>query len=238
MDRRINNAFKWLDSCHPSSVKELSRLVTAYALWDVPNHYADLLIHMKKDSHWNGSVRDTARACSALAGIGMVFHSSVDWLLDRQHDGAWNDDVYDTAYVLTALASMDELNENGCKWLVENYCPDWEHVGTTSLVITALIKQESLVGTDKYRDFINQRAQWVLSQRGQNGDWKFISTSNIVIQALMLAGFKDELAISVMWLLGKLNDNGSWGKDEGDIIATSISLITLGLYEAQKRRHC
>ncbi|MBN1134405.1 MAG: terpene cyclase/mutase family protein [Methanosarcinaceae archaeon] len=238
MDRRINNAFKWLDSCHPNSVKELSRLITAYALWDIPDHYADWLIRMKIDSNWNGSIRDTARACSALAGIGMVFPSSVDWLLDRQHDGAWNDDVYDTAYVLTALASMDELNEDGCKWLVENYGPDWEHVGTTSLVITALIKQETLVGTDKYRDFINQRAQWVLSQRGQKGDWKFISTSNIVIQALMLAGFKDELVISIVWLLGKSNDNGSWGKDKGDIIATSMSLITLGLYRAQSRRLC
>ena len=230
MDLRIKNTFKWLDSCHPGSVKELSRLVTAHALWDVPDHYAARLMRMKKDSNWNGSVRDTARACSALAGIGMVFPGSVDWLLDRQHDGAWNDDVYDTTYVLTALAAMGEVNEDGCKWLVENYGPDWEHVGTTSLVITALIKQEALTGTDRYRDFINERAQWVLSRRGWDGGWKFISTSNIVIQALVLAGFKDELGLSVRWLLGKLKDNGSWGKDEGDIIATSMSLITLGLY--------
>jgi len=57
---------------------------------------------MKKDSNRNGPVRDTARACLAFAGIGMVFSGSVDWLLNRQHDGAWNDDVYGTAYFLNA----------------------------------------------------------------------------------------------------------------------------------------
>ena len=230
MDIKIKNAFNWLDSCQPVSVKELSRLVTACALWDVPDHYAARLIRMKKDSNWNGSVRDTARACSALAGIGMVFSDSVVWLLDRQHDGAWNDNVYDTAYVLTALAAMSEVNEDGCKWLVENYGPDWEHVGTTSLVITALIKQDTLTDANMHHDFINERMHWVLSRCGQDGGWEFISTSNIVIQALILAGFKDELEISVSWLFGKLNDNGSWGKDEGDVIATSMSLNTLGLY--------
>ena len=76
MDINVKNAFKWLDSCHPVSFKELSRLVTAYALYDVPNHYTARLIRMKNDSNWNDSVRDTARACSALAGIGIIFPSS------------------------------------------------------------------------------------------------------------------------------------------------------------------
>ncbi|MDI3486536.1 MAG: hypothetical protein PWQ50_1756, partial [Methanolobus sp.] len=35
---------------------------------------------------------------------------------------------------------------------------------------------------------------------------------------------------SVKWILDQMNDNGSWGKENGDINTTSLSLITLHEY--------
>jgi squalene cyclase len=43
-----------------------------------------------------------------------------------------------------------------------------------------------------------------------------------------MAGFNEELEESGKWLLNKQNPNGSWGKGEGDVTATALSLITLG----------
>jgi squalene cyclase len=64
----------------------------------------------------------------------------------------------------------------------------------------------------------------------ENGGWKFIATSNLVMQALIMAGRSGEIDQSIRWLLKKQNDNGSWGKNNEDITATAQSLITLALY--------
>ncbi|MDL5503296.1 MAG: hypothetical protein QSU88_08770, partial [Candidatus Methanoperedens sp.] len=110
----------------------------------------------------------------------------------------------------------------GCNWIVSNYSPKWEHPGTTSLIITALSIQDK----EKYRDFIKDRASWLLSKR-EGGGWTYIATSNLVIQALIVSGVEDEdIAPSIKWLLGKQQENGSWR----DIISTTLSLITLKMY--------
>ena len=225
----VRKSFEWIKNRQLDSAKELSRIISAYTLWDISNNdNAACLIRMKQDGAWNDSVRETARACSALASVGIVFNDSKRWLLSQQHEGSWNGDVYDTTYALAALADMGISNEDGCRWLVDNYGADWEHVGTTALIITALWKQDALSGSAVYRDLINERAEWILSQRETDGGWKFISTSNIVMQTLMLVGFKGELEEDIQWLLGEMNDNGSWGKGDGDVIATALGLITVG----------
>ncbi len=235
----VHKSFEWIKTQQPDSAKELSRIVSACALWNIPNNdHAARLIRMKQGGAWDDSVRETARACSALTSIGIIFNDSKRWLLSRQHDSSWNGNVYDTTYALGALADMGESNENGCRWLVGNYGADWEHVGTTALVIAALWKQDALSGSTMYHtmyhDFINERAEWILSEREKDGGWKFISTSNIVMQALMLVGFKDELDADVQWMLGEMNDYGSWGKGDGDVIATALGLITVGMWAANK----
>ena len=134
----------------------------------------------------------------------------------------WNNSEIDTAYALMALGECRIKNENGCNWLVSNYGKKWEHPGTTSLIITALSRQDN----EKYRDFIKDRAKWLLSKREDSG-WTYIATSNLVIQALILAGVEDEdIAPSIKWLLGKQQENGSWK----DIISTTLSLVTLKMY--------
>ena len=226
----VQKTFDWIKTQQPDSTKELSRIISACALWGIPNNDdAACLIRMKQDGAWNGSVRETARACSALASIGIMFNDSKQWLLNHQHGGSWNGDVYDTTYALAALADMGASNKDGCRWLVDNYGADWEHVGTTALVITALWKQDKLPGSVVYRDLINKHAEWLLSQRETGGGWKFISTSNIVMQALMLVGFEDELDADVQWLLGEINDNRSWGRGNGNVVATALGLITVGM---------
>ena len=233
----VRKSFNWIKTRQPSSAKELSRVVTAGSLWGIPNNdNAAHLIRMKQDGAWNDSIRETARACSALADIGIMFNDSKRWLLSHQHESSWNRDVYDTTYALAALADMGKSNEDGCQWLVENYGAEWEHVGTTALVITALWKQDTLSGSAVYRDFINERAEWILSQREADGGWKFISTSNIVMQALMLVGFKDELEGDVQWLIGEMNGDGAWGKGDGDVIATALGLITVGMWGIKEKR--
>ena len=153
------------------------------------------------------------------------------WLLTRKSKDSWNDDVYDTAYALGALADMGTQDRTGCKWLYEHYCPAWEQVGTTSLIIMALKKQENLAGSKDFDTFIREKAEWILSKRGQDGGWVYISTSNLAIQALLLAGFKDEIEDSVHWLLENAHKNGAWGNKEDDINATALALSILGIYK-------
>ena len=68
-------------------------------------------------------------------------------------------------------------------------------------------------------------------KKNQDGGWKHISTSNLAIQALILAGFKDEVEDSVHWLLENVHENGAWGNNNDDINATALTLSTLGLYK-------
>ncbi|WP_406659912.1 hypothetical protein V7O66_08655 [Methanolobus sp. ZRKC3] len=225
-------SFNWLFSQDITEVKEISRVVLASHLWDVKNELIVKLIRAKGERFWNYSLRDSSRAVSALANRGIIFPDVEKWILSKQENSSWNNDVYDTTYALAALADMGIYNPEGCSWLVENYSSDWEYPGTTALIISALIRQNEIQGaeTTNYKDFINERARYILSQRDKNGAWKTIATSNICIQALLLAGCKKELSDDIDWLLGKMNANGVWGKDEGNVTATALSLITLAYF--------
>lgn len=223
---------KWvdfIDSQQPDSVKELSRVITAYELWGVPNHYAAQLIRMRDKFGWNDCVRDTARACVALYDAGIVFPDSERWLLSLQDGGSWNGDVYDTSYALIALGDISEYNDKGCIWLVDNYSEDWEHVGTIALIITALIKQDATERNVVYRDFVNEHAKWLLSRREEDGGWKHISTSNLVIQALILSGHRDELELSIQWLHSRMEEMVG-NKEKRNILPVALSMTTLGMY--------
>ncbi len=228
----VKKGFKWLSAQKIQSVKELSSTLSAHALWALPNPYITrLILKQENDGSWNSSIRDTARACSALSTEGIVLMASARWLLARKSKNSWNRDVYDTAYALAALADMGTQDKNGCIWLYEHYCPAWEQVGTTSLIITALKKQDNLAKSGVFEAFIRERAEWILSERESDGGWKHISTSNLAIQALIFAGFKKELEPSIHWLLENAHENGAWGNKDDDINATALTLSTLGLYK-------
>lgn len=230
----VKKGFDWLSEQQLNSVKELSSIVSAHAVWKLTDPYITPLILKKENGAWNSSIKDTSRACSALSAEGIIFLAAEKWLLARKIKGSWNEDVYDTAYALGALADMGTQDREGCWWLYEHYCPAWAQVGTTSLIIMALKKQVALSeNRDLYLEtFIRERAQWILSRRQQDGGWEHISTSNLVIQALIFAGYKKEVKDSIRWLFENVHKNGTWGnKEEDDTNATALSLITLGLYE-------
>ena len=230
----VRKGFEWLSDQQINSVKELSSTVSAHALWGLPDPYVTQLILKKEgDGSWNSSIRDTARACSALSIEGIIFMAAERWLLARKNKDSWNGDVYDTAYTLGALADMETQDRGGCQWLYEHYCPAWEQVGTASLIIIALKKQEALSESEDFEAFIRERAEWVLSKKKQDGGWEYISTSNLAIQALILAGFEKKVEDSVRWLFSKVHECGAWGNEEDDINATALSLTTLGLYETR-----
>ena len=229
----VKKSFEWLSHQQIDSVKELSSTVSAHAVWRIPDPYITQLILKKGvDGSWNYSIRDTARACSALSSEGIIFTAAEKWLLARKSKDSWNEDVYDTSYALGALADMGINNRDGCLWLYENYCPAWEQVGTTSLIIIALKKQEILSKGNDFEPFIRERAEWILSRKNQDGGWQYISTSNLAIHALLLTGFKKDIEESINWLLENVHKGGYWGNKEEDINATALSLTTLGLYDA------
>lgn len=228
----VKKGFEWLSAQQIRSIKELSSTLSAHAQWEFPNPYITrLILEQENDGSWNSSIRDTARACSALSTEGIVFMASARWLLARKSKNSWNEDVYDTAYAVAALADMGTQDKDGCNWLYERYCPAWEQVGTTSLIIMALKKQENLAKRKTFETFIREKAKWILSKRGSDGGWEHISTSNLAIQALLLAGFKEELEASVHWLLNNVHECGAWGNKNDDINATALTLSTLGLYK-------
>ncbi|WP_406656484.1 prenyltransferase/squalene oxidase repeat-containing protein [Methanolobus sp. ZRKC2] len=234
MQFQIEETFSWISSRDVRSVKELSRTILACDLWNIETDLAPELISLKREGCWEESLRDTARAASTLASRNVIYPEVVEWLLSKQKDGAsWNNDVYDTAYVLSSLADMGVHDRKACLWLVENYGPAWEHPGTTALIISALTKQEKLnkIENTDIKEFISERAEWILSKRTYKGAWKTIATSNIVMQALILAGYDNELEEPIHWLLDRMNFNGSWGKNEGDINTTALTLITLASLE-------
>jgi sulfite reductase beta subunit-like hemoprotein len=208
----------------------MSRTIQALSLWGkTTSDLIEILLSKKKDGFWETEkpLLDTARACSALAGCGIIYSDTINWILDRQeYDGNWNNNEIDTSYALIALGDAGIKNESGCEWLRRNYGERWEHAGTTSLIITALLKQNKT----KYGEFIKDRSSWLLSKR-QSGGWIYTATSNLAIQALMLAGEAD-ITPSIQWLLEK-QDNGNWG----DITSTSLSLISLKMYLDKLNTH-
>lgn len=224
-------SFKWLSSQNASKVKDLSRLMQAGFLWNKENTYREKLLSLMDGNSWNNDIRDTARAASALALTGIVSPGTRKYILAGQNKGSWNQDVYDSTYAVAALADMGSFNEKGCSWLVDNYGKEWEHPGTTALVITALAKQEQLAMTGSFTDFMEERAEWLLSRKEKNSSWKTPATSNLVIQSLLINGYKDYCTDSLKWIISEMNNNGSWGKDSGDINTTSLSLITIKSFQ-------
>jgi hypothetical protein len=216
----------WLKKQKPVAVKDLSRSIQAFSLWNEPaSGLIELLLSMKKEGFWETDkpILDTARACSALGGCGLIQSDSLRWILNQQKNDNWSDSEIDTTYALIALGDSGIKNGAGCEWLVRNYEEKWEHAGTTALIITALLKQDG----NEYRFFINDRAGWLLSKR-LFGGWTHIATSNLIIQALILAGERDiekEIGPSIKWLMEKqVRDN--WG----NITASALSLISLWIY--------
>jgi squalene cyclase len=225
IDMAASQGLGWLKEQQPETIKDISRCVQALTLRNEPASFLiEKLLSLKKDGYWETQtpITDTARACIALCKCGKVQPETISWIQEQQRDDNWNNSEIDTAYALMALGECRIKNEKGCNWLVSNYGRKWEHPGTTSLIITALSIQDK----EKYRDFIKDRAIWLLSKREDSG-WTYIATSNLVIQALILAGAKDkDIAPSIEWLLEKQQENGSWK----DIISTTLSLITLKMH--------
>ena len=216
---------EWLKEQEQETVKDISRSIQALTLWnESTSPLIEKLLSFKKDGFWETQTpfTDTSRAFIALCKCGKVQPEVIKWIQEQQHDENWDNSEIDTAYALMALGECRIKNEKGCNWLVSNYGKKWEHPGTTSLIITALSIQDK----EKYRDFINDRARWLLSKR-EDGGWTYIATSNLVIQALIISGVEvEDIAPSIKWLIGKQHENGSWK----DIISTTLSLITLKMY--------
>jgi hypothetical protein len=229
MDRRIAKALDWIEMQQPHSIKGIARVVWARGVWKLPSQHTACLIWLKGNPPWGGNVRETARVASSLSQMGLVFPDVERWLLLQKKEGSWNGNVYDTAYSLIALADMDIHDPDGCQWLLDNYGPEWEHPGTTALVVMALVKQGAM--PDEHHGFIEKRARWLLEKRELDGGWKNIATSNIVMQSLLMTGLREELKVSVDWLMKEQNSEGFWGKGEDIIVATSLSLITLALWK-------
>lgn len=230
MSKEIETAslrgLEWLKEQQPETIKDISRSIQAFSFWNEPaNHLIEKLLSHKKTGFWETEtpINDTARACIALCSYGndLPVAGIIHWLQEQQKNDNWNNSEIDTSYALIALGDCSIQNRSGCRWLVQNYGQKWEHPGTTSLIITALIKQDN----EKYSTFINERASWLLSKR-EKGGWTYTATSNLVIQALILAGKGTDMEPSIKWLLGKQEENGSWK----DIISTTLSLITLKMY--------
>ncbi len=230
MDPKIAKALDWIEMQQPDSIKEVSRLVWARGAWKLSSRHTARLIKLKGNPPWGGDARETARVVSSLSQMGLIFPDVKQWLLSQKREGSWNGNVYDTTYSLIALADMDVHDPEGCRWLSDNYGPQWEHVGTTALIITALVKQGAT--QDEYRDLIDERARWLLEKRESDGGWKNIATSNIVMQPLLMLGFREELEASIEWLMKKQNSESFWGKGDDSIVATSLSLITLALWQS------
>lgn len=218
---------EWLKKKKPETIKDIARSIQAFSLWNYPAYQLiEKLLSLKKNGYWETEtpINDTARACIALCTPGNdqpEMPGIIHWIQEQQHNDNWNKSEIDTSYALMALGDRGIKNKSGCQWLVQNYGPKWEHAGTTSLIITALIKQDK----EKYSAFINERASWLLSKR-ENGGWTYTATSNLVIQALVLAGKEADIGPSIKWLIGKQQENGSWK----DIISTTLSLISLKMY--------
>ena len=233
IDTIASNAVSWLKDQDCVSFKDITRTVQALALWDdgggddkykhKPNLKSDLTHVLQESLSTCLDPRDMARAVMAAAasgirlqGIGRAFES-------MQHkDGSWGD-IYDTTYILRALSLLGMQNKRGCQWIVDNYDEKWEHVGTTALIIMALVEQGF-----ECPEFIEEKARWVQAQEQSGGGWVHLATSNLAIQALMVVGV--DVSASIKWLISKQDGDGGWK----NISTTALSLITLWEYGGRK----
>lgn len=221
-NKSASSGIAWLKNQDITEIKDLSRSIQALTLWGEKTvHLMGILLTKKKGDFWETDkpLLDTSRACSALSCCGIIADEQLNWILEQQKDGNWGNSEIETSYALIALGDAGIKNEDGCEWLVSNYGKKWEHIGTTSLIISALLKQNN----DKYLDFAKDRASWILSKR-ESGGWTYTATSNLAIQALILAKEVD-ITPSIKWLLER-QERGNWG----DMTATALSLISLMMY--------
>ena len=219
-----SNAISWLKVQDCTSFKDTTRTVQALVLWDDGAGDDELksdLTHVLQESLFSClEPRDFARAVMAAAasgirlqGIGRAFEST------QHEDGSWGD-IYDTTYILRALSLLGMQNKRGCQWIVDNYDEKWEHVGTTALIIMALVEQGF-----ECPEFIEEKARWVQAQEEPDGGWVHLATSNLAIQALMVVG--SDVPSSIKWLVSKQDGKGGWKS----VATTALSLITLREYE-------
>ena len=223
-----SNAISWLKVQDCASFKDTTRTAQALALGDDGAGDDELKYKLKSDlTHvLHQSLfsclepRDMARAVMAAAasgirlqGIGRAFESM------QHEDGSWGD-IYDTTYILRALSLLGMQNKRGCQWIVDNYDEKWEHVGTTALIIMALVEQGF-----ECPKFIEEKTRWVQAQEQSGGGWVHLATSNLVIQGLMAVGV--DVSSSIKWLISKQDGSGGWK----NISTTALSLITLKGYE-------
>ncbi len=223
----------YIEKRRPKGIKELSRVVSAYYLWKeiipqeiIEKHVLDLIVD---SSRCYNSIRDIARACSALIDAGIVYNSLIKRLEMGQSAGSWNCDVYDTSYALIALADAGVYNKEGCVWLMDNFSSEWKHTGTVSLIITALSKQAQLDEHEIYSRFIDDHSEWILSQRTENGGWKYLATGNIALQALIYAGHCNKLQPSIQWLENE-TCRGQIDQDKMSTTSAALIMISTGIY--------
>jgi hypothetical protein len=226
-----------------ASVKELSNLILSHFYWNyqqISFLYIFTLLS-KQQSENSGNIRDTARAVSCFFSVPLSMQCGYDReemekvkaitvsrLLSQKKEWGRLDNIYDTAYALSALADAGSFQEEICLDLCKSDRPEWQHPGTTALIITALQKQKNLGLFSEEANFmifkfISDKADWLISVR-ENEYWKYTATSCLVLNALIFCNRKAEAVKSLSWILASQNENGSW---ENDLNTTALSLLTL-----------
>ncbi|MDW7775684.1 MAG: hypothetical protein SCH39_05005 [Methanosarcinales archaeon] len=218
-------ALDWLEMAPLNNTKEASQAARALCIWgrDTSSFLA-WLEQARSGNHWKegNSVRNTARACTALLECGVACRESLDWLLEMQSgNGSWNNDVYDTCYCLMTLGIAGKANRTGVQWLLDTFSEDWKHPGVIALINTALIHQDP-EGT---ADAIRHNSSWLLAHCN-DGHWNYTATSCLVMQSLIRDEHSGDLERSVYWLLDRLEESESgW-----NVSVVSLVLITLKMY--------
>ncbi len=217
-------ALNWLEGVQITSVKEASQTAKALCLWGRDARTAiEWLQHTRLADYWESGnpVRDTARACAALVECGLSCEATVDWLEEIQSDhGSWNNDIYDTCYALIALGIMGRQNRQGVDWLLNNYSGKWMHPGTIALINSALIHQDA----KGMADHIQRNSSWLLAQCTDD-NWRYMATSCLVVQSLILDGRSGDVEGSLDWLVEKIEES------EWKVSVVALLLITIKMYQ-------
>ena len=217
-------ALNWLEGVQITSVKEASQIAKALCFLGRDARKAiEWLQHTRSGEYWESGnpVRDTARACAALVECGISCEETLNWLEEIQSDhGSWNDDVYDTCYALIALGIMGRKNRQGVDWLLNNFSGKWMHPGTVALINSALIHQDA----KGMADHIRRNSSWLLAQC-TDANWRYMATSCLVVQSLILDGRSGDVGDSLDWLVERL------GESEWKVSVVALVLITLKMYQ-------
>ncbi|MCL2142146.1 MAG: hypothetical protein FWH46_04645 [Methanimicrococcus sp.] len=257
LSRVYTLGFSWLSSQLPKadtfSVKELSSLILLYLekeeIKNVEKFLSFFLSLQNPDGSF-GDIRETARFVSVLfvliskkqkpsapsfqfengsqliEAAKIAASKSISYL--KLQKERWNENIYDLVYILSAFGDAGIFEPELCLNLCEHDLPDWQHPGTTALIITALQKQKNLSLFQESEnalisEFIKKKNDWLVSVR-ENGCWKYPATSNLVLHALILCDQKRKALDSLSWLIQSQKENGSW---EDNINTTALSLLTL-----------